>query len=89
MALKRGLCVVKIYLVEVVLRFFIFLSMSSGTGSFGIVFAVADTQARTPTTFAMKVLSGGPNFEKEVKMMGQMNSMHVVKLEAGKCVVIA
>jgi hypothetical protein len=37
----------------------------------------------------MKVLPGGPDFEKEVKIMGQMNSMHVVKLEAGEFVVTA
>ena len=58
-------------------------SVSTGIGSFGVVFEVEDVQSQPPVRYAMKVQPGGSDFQRELKFMNQMNSMHVVKIAKG------
>ena len=55
--------------------------MSAGNGSYGVVFEVEDTQQQS-ISYAMKV-QRNTDFQREIKIMGQMNSMQLVKLLNG------
>ena len=58
----------------------------SGNGSFGVVFEVDvfDNKLQRRVTYAMKVQIGVVYFEREVKIMSQMESIYLVKIIKGE-----
>ena len=56
--------------------------LSAGNGSYGVVFEVEDTQKSI--SYAMKVQQSNTDFQREIKIMGQMNSVQLVKLLHGE-----
>jgi hypothetical protein len=61
---------------------FLLYGRIAGNGSDGVVFEVVDTQQSF--SFAMKVQQSTTDFQREIKIMGQMNSVQLVKLLHGE-----